>query len=323
MESIINLLIWCSLIIMLVGFAFNLKVNSSNGLIAGISAGIVFFISVVIGFGLLNALIYISLVMMIFAFLSGRKKKSLWPKPIAFISGIIGIAAALTYTVGKLKKPAHVSTQIPEEYINQVALSGGYGLGVYLENKVRSNVLVLIDESSDAADADLFMKGLSQGLNALIYTVEVKKIDVAGLRLKSAPNEIPSPPSSDNDEAPLPSPLAVSIVAIIIENPDCKLVVTNFSLPMEAFVFLNQKIKQLNRSSAPMFALVEPDLAAIDPLIKSKLLMAAIVGNPSVGRFDENTKIPKDLKDIFVNNFLLINPDNWEQIKKDHPELFI
>jgi hypothetical protein len=101
----------------------------------------------------------------------------------------------------------------------------------------------------------------------------------------------------------------------------CELIVSLIGLPVDV-----ARCESWKAAGPPRFALLLPDLkiigeaAAVKSAMKSGKLAAFVLARP--GRPGDDTTPGRDWKAEFEKRFLLVTPENVEQVMQGHPELF-
>lgn len=105
------------------------------------------------------------------------------------------------------------------------------------------------------------------------------------------------------------------------QQAGCDIIVSLIGLPANL-----DRVEVWKRPGKPKFALLLPDLrivgdaADIRNAVKAEKLAAFVLNKP--GAPLEQAPLGKDRKAEFERRFILVTPDNIEQILKDYPQLF-
>ena len=109
--------------------------------------------------------------------------------------------------------------------------------------------------------------------------------------------------------------------ALSKQHPNCDLIVSLVGLPVDLSL-----VEIWQKNGAPKFALLLPDLrvlgdaAAVMAAVKSGKLAAFVLNKPSAP--PEQTAHGKDRAQEFNRRFILVTPQNIEQVAQDYPQLF-
>jgi hypothetical protein len=105
------------------------------------------------------------------------------------------------------------------------------------------------------------------------------------------------------------------------QHPDCELIVSLIGLPAEL-----SRCESWRASGPPGFALLLPDLrvigdeAAVRNALKSGKLLALVLAKP--GAPDASASSSGDFGAEFEKRFLLVTPENVDQLARSYPGLF-
>jgi hypothetical protein len=96
----------------------------------------------------------------------------------------------------------------------------------------------------------------------------------------------------------------------------CDMVITTIGLPMDV-----GRMKFWSLSSRPKMVVASGSILELKKAIEGKAVVAALTFNPKA-KFD-NERPPKKLDDAFAKRYILITPENVNQVAEEIPELFI
>lgn len=221
-------------------------------------------------------------------------------------------------------------------------ISGQY-LGQYLAKKFpNSKVLIVVQpETSYTKDRpNPLLDGIKAGLGSGVTVVAEVAPEVPKMP-GGMPGMMPMPPPAEGakvtsekggSKAPpgMPSPEEMMMMGPIEMwlTPDrfdallepyagkVDLVITTIGLPMQPGLLKFWKLEPL-----PKMVIAQGNVMELRGAIKAGAVAAALTFNPQA-KFD--TKMPpKDLEKAFNNRYLLITPENVDQIAEQHKDLFM
>jgi hypothetical protein len=162
------------------------------------------------------------------------------------------------------------------------------------------------------------IRGLVQGLT---NTIPVEAIVYPELKPEARED-----PRAVEIDAPTTTPLSYLVAegsfdALAQAHPGCELIVSLIGLPADV-----TRLRVWQRTSPVQFALLFPDFrvlgdaAAVRAAVKSGKLAAFVLPKPNAP--PDQTPIGRDGKAEFDRRFLLITPDNIDQMIERYPGLF-
>jgi hypothetical protein len=108
-----------------------------------------------------------------------------------------------------------------------------------------------------------------------------------------------------------------SLVNKLLDKYDGKydMIVTTIGLPQDA-----KRLDIWKGDKKPKVALASGSVYELRGAIKSGAIVAAVTYNPQA-EYDDKP-VPKDLDEAFNKRFLLLTPENIDQIASKHPDIF-
>ncbi len=104
------------------------------------------------------------------------------------------------------------------------------------------------------------------------------------------------------------------------EKPDVKLFVFTINLPFDPAE--TGRLSIWNQSKGPKIALFNADVHYLAAEIKKGIVAAAVVLRPDLKQEDYEKLSPKNLEDAFKARYLLVTPENVEQMAKQYSNIF-
>ena len=98
--------------------------------------------------------------------------------------------------------------------------------------------------------------------------------------------------------------------------PKVDMIITTIGLPMQPGI-----LKFWKFNPRPKVVIAQGNIQELRSAIQAKAVVAALAFNPSA-KFESQWP-PKDLEKAFAIRYLLVTPDNVEQIATDHKDMFI
>lgn len=249
--------------------------------------------------------------------LSKQKSGAEWGKPLAIVFALIALVCAIM----NITKGGSASTQnlIKNELAYQQIQ--GEKLGIYLAKKYPdSNVLLLLDPAKkNSTQPDSIVEGLKKGLG----TLPVKEVypTIPESDIREYMGDMPPDEMAMEDMLP-PTEIWLKPAAfqdlIFKDGKGCDLVITTIGLPENPQPMT--KLWSAIKADKLKLAIAVGGVYDLQKAISAGMICAAVSYNPEAPF--ENKRPPKDLDEAFDKRYLLITPDNLDQITSDHPKLF-
>ncbi len=302
------------LVLLLRGVRDYIDSNRHRGRKPIILGGGIFFVSAWCAFDILVAVMCFLSVGIPALVTVAKKTKVVWARPAAGALAIIGVIASIANLAVNASRPVHADIG-PTALDQQIEIQAcGQVLGAELERVARTDVLVLVDASTDRAFADDFVKGLTAGIDSTMVSVITEEV-----------RAIPMDPMDRFNQAR--AAVGDKIDVPLALHPQCKLVVAMVPIPADYF---NAYIDRLDDAddvdtvlaSLPKFVLVHYPTANVEELLKRGLVVSLVVNNPTPVIYDESRAAAADIDALFQEKYLMVDSGNISQIQTKFPQLF-
>lgn len=197
-------------------------------------------------------------------------------------------------------------------------------LGRYLAEKYpNSKALLIVDKAFEENERQKVMiESLKKGLDNKI-TIVTMASPCEGVTEEYPVDEMDTSPPEGEEPGAMTPPLmelvtAADFDAIIKKNSGCDMIISLVGLPMDV---QNMVIWQMPDETRPKVALVSSDIFNLKSAILSKAIVAVVAYSPQAV-FDES-KVPSDPQKAFDRRYLLITPENVEEIEAKHSGIFV
>lgn len=193
-------------------------------------------------------------------------------------------------------------------------------LGKYLAEKYPdSKVLLVIDrEFEENQRQKTMIESLKKGFNNKI------SITATVSPLENIPDEYPEETETvpSGPEGTLPPLMemttAADFDALVEKNAGCDMIISLIGLPMDA---QNMALWQMPDETRPKVALVSSDIFNLKNAIKAGFIVAVVAYSPQAV-FDES-RVPADPQKVFDRRYLLITPENVDEMEAKHNGIFV
>ena len=245
--------------------------------------------------------------------LSKQKAGQTWGKPLAIVCAIVALVVALAQI---MTSGGGASAEgIRDRELKYANISAQY-LGEYLaENHAGAKAVMIVEpsETEGLKKSEALSKGLEKGVGGAI--------EIVAIETPSIPADMRPATTPDGSPAPLP-PREVWFTAQafnqIVEKYEGKvdLVVTMMGLPG------TQQLGRLNiwGMDDVKLAIGDGSVYELYRQIKNGKIVAAVSYNPDA-TYDEEMP-PRDLEEAFNKRYLLVTPQNVEQLAGKYSGLF-
>ncbi|HBC85501.1 MAG TPA: hypothetical protein DCZ94_00965 [Lentisphaeria bacterium] len=195
-----------------------------------------------------------------------------------------------------------------------------YMLGNHIANKLPGTKILLIVDRPRTNDTrtPLLLEAFKQGLagKATITVTETPEIQW--------PADRPQPKPEEMDMIPLQEMMtAASFNTLMTKYADCNLVVSFIGLPNDIAEMTIWSIWQdgvVPEDKRPKMALINGAYHNLKDAIKSGIVSVVVAVNPTAKFTDE--KAPADIKAAFDKRYILITPENVDQIAEQYQNMF-
>ncbi|OGV61005.1 MAG: hypothetical protein A2X45_14320 [Lentisphaerae bacterium GWF2_50_93] len=187
-------------------------------------------------------------------------------------------------------------------------------LGKHIADKIPgAKILLIVDkqrqnDTRSPALLDAFKQGL--GGKATISATETPAI--------AWPEGRPQPNPEEMDMIPLQEVMtAQSFNDLMTKYPDCNLVVSFIGLPNDVE---NMQVWTMEPEKRPKLAIINGAYHNLKSALQSGIVAVIVAVNPSAKFTDEAA--PTDIKAAFDKRYILITPDNIEEISQKYANMF-
>ncbi len=228
--------------------------------------------------------------------------KIVWTRPLTALLAALGSVAALIYcyrTLSAQPWDEHALSTAPAALL----ASCGTVVGDYTGRRPFAYILVVIDPGWTHEMQTHFVGGLKAGIGRDDVKVATEILDGAH----------PQQPQGY---------LAGIIITAIQRHPDCDLVVSTIPVPMPVFTYHWQPDADGAGVVHPKFAILNAAGSEVETLIKARLVIAAVTGNPKPQHLLPEEPFSDNITITFHRNFLLVDNDNIDEMKAVYPLAF-
>ncbi len=223
-----------------------------------------------------------------------------------------------------------------EMVYNRVA---GYILGKYLSEKFpQAKVLLVVDKIPGQEIYNQQISGLKEGfggkLNIVAEDMPLPPVEPTATETDPGTGEVaqsadaPAPaPATPSEWAPASEMMSLretmkasDFDAMLQKHKDCNLVITMIGLPMNVHEMTFWTEEETPENPKAKIAVMNGDVYRLMGAIQNNLVCAAVTYSPNAV-FDERTP-PSEMQKAFDKRYLLVTPDNIEQINTTFPGLF-
>jgi len=254
-----------------------------------------------------------------------------WAKPLAAVCAVIALLCAVLRTIGI--DPA------PGRYEREYQKISAQKLAVHLADRFPgARVLIITDPmrqtpagvvaEAGPGTGDPFLAGLREGLGEKVTIVaEVVPEIPEDVRAAFTAESFP-PGTLESESAPiemiLPPPeywfTPQVFDKLVTEHAmDCDLIITTVGLPMDQRSMRFWRMKNRPRLAVSLGGMT-PSLAELRMAIAEDAVPGFVAYSPDAV-FD-GKRPPKDLDDAFAKRYLLVTPDNVNDLAGKYPDLF-
>jgi hypothetical protein len=254
--------------------------------------------------------------------LSKQKAGAAWGKPLAMVCIVVALATAVMNIV-KTSGGGNTAGIVEREM--QYQKVGAQKLGSHLAEKYSGSKALIIVEPKLGAAADkpnVLVEGLKEGFGSAITVVAEESPEIPENAAKAFAAEMPPMEGGEGGmEGEMLPPLeywyTASLVNKLLDKYDGKydMIVTTIGLPQDA-----KRLDIWKGDKKPKVALASGSVYELRGAIKSGAIVAAVTYNPQA-EYDDKP-VPKDLDEAFNKRFLLLTPENIDQIASKHPDIF-
>ncbi len=277
------------------------------------------------GFGPAAIAMAVVMVLALIGMIVCAKKQEVTPaaKPAAIACMVIIVVCAFgILTTTGMFGDAGTKKIIQNElvYMKASAFIPGKHIG---EKHPGAKILVLVDEEKNNVRQAEMIEEFKKGLAG--------KCEIIGTE---CPKPLPPPPAEGEEATPPPPPpgpememmtipiqeimTAQSVMEAIAKYPGTTMIVTFIGLPRD---FTNMEIwYEEDEAKKLKVAVINGEVYQLGPGIAAGQIVAAVTYNPKA-KFDES-KAPSDPQAAFDKRYLMITPENLEQIAQEYPGLF-
>jgi hypothetical protein len=203
---------------------------------------------------------------------------------------------------------------------------GGKKLGLYLAEKhAGAKVLILTEPKlgSQVVRVNPLVEGLKEGLGTALTIAAEASPEVPADKAKAFAKEMPmeGAPGGAGGPGEMMPPLEYWYTAKIFDALLSKyegqftLLVTTIGLPQDA-----RSSALLKGKSCPKIAVLNGSIYDLKAAFKPTMIVAAITYNPKAVYDDK--PVPKDINEAFNKRFLLVTPENLQDVGKTNPDIF-
>jgi hypothetical protein len=254
--------------------------------------------------------------------LQKQKAGAEWGKPVAIVCIVIALVAALWSsfrTLGGSNNAGVVDREITFQKL------GGKKLGLYLAEKHAGAKVLILSEpklGSQTGKVNPLVEGLKEGLGSALTVAAEASPEVPADKAKAFAKEMPmegAPGGAGAGEMmpPLEYWYTAKIFDTLLGKYDGQfdLLVTTIGLPQDA-----RSSAILKGKSCPKIAVLNGSIYDLKGAFKPTMIVAAITYNPKAVYDDK--PVPRDIDEAFNKRFLLVTPENLQQVGSTHPDIF-
>lgn len=267
----------------------------------GFITGILFFCVLLANFIGLALILILSLFVLGYFYMKDKKKQGGHSKIGAFCSiGIILFATVLMFS--KFVFTAKTVDDFRTEE-NHFAKASALMLGeIFAKKCPNSKALIIVRKGYEKnRRKDALLDALEDGFGDKIEIKKIVFID-EGMPENSADGDIMK---------------AVNFDKILEANQDCEVVISTIGLPLDVD---NMKIWDKKIKDRPKIGLLNVYVPVVRNAIKAEYISAAVISRPKA--VIDGKKLPEDLKKVFDLRYLMITPENVDDINVKNPGLF-
>ncbi len=240
----------------------------------------------------------------------------------------VGLAAACLLFLFALSRVFHSSgpnmMRVSErELVYQQV--GGRKLGTYLAGRYPGARAVVIVEPpaglDELASGSRLVDGLRQGFGDSIEIVAEIAPEIPGAARSAFARDQRSPAGEKLMPGEVLPPLEFWYTPHVFDGivaqyrTRCDLIVSTIGLPMHAM-----EMRYWAMPDAPALALAGGSVYELESFIERGLVCAAVTYNPKAV-YDEKAP-PADLDEAFSKRYLLVTPDNVDDVTREHSDIF-
>lgn len=254
--------------------------------------------------------------------LSKQKTGAVWGKPVAIVCIIIALATALMNIV-KTSSGGNTAQIVEREQLFQKI--GTQKLGMYLAEKYPGAKALIVTEpriGTAASRPNILVEGLKEGFGGKITVVEEVSPEVPQNAAKAFAAEMPAMEGGEGGmEGEMLPPLEYWYTAAVLEallekyKGQYDMIVTTIGLPQDA-----NRMKLWKAKDKPKVAIANGSVYELKGPIKAAMIVGAITYNPKA-EYDDKP-VPKDLDEAFNKRFLLLTPENIDEVASAHGDIF-
>ncbi len=187
-------------------------------------------------------------------------------------------------------------------------------LGKFIaEKNAGAKILLIVDKQrKNDTRSPMLLDAFKEGLagKATISASETPAI--------AWPEGRPQPRPEEMDMMPLQEMMtAQSFNDLMAKYPDCTLIVSFIGLPNDVE---NMQIWTMEPEKRPKIALINGTYHNLKSAVVSGIVVAIVAVNPGAKFTDESA--PSDIKAAFDKRYIMITPDNIEQIAQQYANMF-
>lgn len=255
--------------------------------------------------------------------LAKQKAGAAWGKPVALVCIVVALVAALWSSVRTMAGPSNAGVVDREIAFQKL---GGKKLGLYLAEKHSGGKVLILSEpklGSQVGKVNPLIEGLKEGMGSKLTVAAEASPEVPADKAKAFAKEMPMEGAPGGAGAPgeMMPPLEYWYTAKIFDallgkyEGQFDLLVTTIGLPQDA-----RSSAILKGKSCPKIAVLNGSIYDLKGAFKPTMIVAAITYNPKAVYDDK--PVPKDIDEAFNKRFLLVTPENLQQIGSTHSDIF-
>ncbi|RMD84270.1 MAG: hypothetical protein D6820_01295 [Lentisphaerae bacterium] len=253
-----------------------------------------------------------------------------WGRPLAALLGIISLCSAISIIIAQLGSGSGQTKAIleREKKFQYVAYKR---LGQEVAKRFpRANILLIREKSypqlntgsSQTTDMnklqeDAFREGLAG--KARIEAVEQLSSGMDEYMYFDPGPDGKAPTEIDYKKLQEELFTGEKLDKLIEDYPNCNVVVSFLGLPQD---MKTMKLWTKKPDERPALVLAQPYIYELKPLIKLKYCPIILYNKPLKGEGILDMEFPDNEEEAFNKRYLLITPENVDQIAKEYPKLF-
>jgi hypothetical protein len=265
----------------------------------------------------------IAAVGMIFG-LSKQKAGAPWGKPLAVVCALIALLCAVSHIVGG--RGPSMTTVIEREMTYQKV--SAQKLAMYLADKhAGAKALVVIQPTGGQDRENPLVAGLKEGFGGKIEIVQVLEPEIPEEAKKMFAAEMPPAPEEGGAGGPgageeVVPPLEYWFTPALFDKiaEDSKdqadMIITTIGLPQDP-----ASMRFWAMDPRPKLAVVSGSVYKLKKAIKSGAIVGAVTYSPAA--VYEDKPPPGDIDKAFDKRFILVTPENVDDVAAKHGDLFV